>query len=80
MSYLPKHKAFILIIIMALLLGIAAYDLFSEQQDNVTMSKSGKIIDPATISGRSACEIPIPDITKREQSNQPVIEIKEISS
>jgi|GEM_PF-1354542 len=80
MSYLQKHKELIPIIIMALLLGIAGLDLYSKQQDNDTILKSGKMIDPATISGRAACEVPIPDITKQKQSNQSAFETKEISN
>lgn len=80
MSYLQKHKELILIIIIALLLGIAVFDLFSEQQDNAAIINSGKMIDPSTISGRAACEVPIPDISKQNQSKQPAFEAKEISN
>lgn len=65
---------------MVILLGIATHDLFDEQQNNSTILESGKVIDPATISGRAACEVPIPDITTRKQSKLPAIEVKEISN
>jgi hypothetical protein len=77
MSYLKPPKESILIILVLLLLGIAGYDLFSEQQNNAEIVNSGKKIDPSTISGRTACEVPIPDISNREQ---PVFETKEISN
>jgi len=80
MSYLKPAKESFLIILVLLLLGIAGYDLFSEQQDNAAIVNSGKKINPSTISGRTACEVPIPDITKRNQSKQPAFEAKEISN
>lgn len=80
MYYIKQRKALIPIFAVILLLGIAGYDLFSEQQDNAAIINSGKMIDPSTISGRAACEVPIPDISKRQQSEQPAFEAKEISN
>ncbi|NIT57688.1 MAG: hypothetical protein GWN00_16095 [Aliifodinibius sp.] len=77
MSYLKLPKESILIILVLLLLGIAGFDLFSKQQDNAAIVNSGKKIDPSTISGRATCEVPIPDISTREQ---PAFEAKEISN
>ncbi|WP_440999728.1 hypothetical protein [Fodinibius sp. SL11] len=80
MRYLKQRKELIPLIAVVILFGIAAHDLFSEQKDNSTILNSGKMIDPATISGRTACEVPIPDITKRKQSELPAFEAKEISN
>jgi hypothetical protein len=80
MHLLNQRKELIPLIAVGILLGIAAHDLFSEQQDNAAILNSGKTIDPATISGRATCEVPIPDITKRKQSKQPAFEAKEISN
>ena len=80
MHLLNQRKELIPLIAVSILLSIAAYDLFSEQQDNATLLKSGKMINPSTISGRAACEVPIPDISKRNQPKQPAFEAKEISN
>lgn len=80
MQLLKQRKELIPLLAVVILLGIAGYDLFSEQQDNAAIVNSGKIIDPSTISGRTACEVPIPDITKRKQSSLPDFEVKEISN
>lgn len=61
-----KRKEIIPIIAVLITLCIATYDLFSEQQDNSKLLNSGTRIDPVSISGRAACEVPIPDISKRE--------------
>jgi hypothetical protein len=68
MHFLKQRKELIPLLAVVILLGIAGYDLFSEQQDNDAVINSGKMIDPATISGRAACEVPIPDISKRNNS------------
>jgi hypothetical protein len=80
MQLLKQRKELIPLLAVVILLGIAGYDLFSEQQDNAAIVNSGKMIDPSTISGRAACEVPIPDISKRKQSEQPAFEAKEISN
>jgi hypothetical protein len=80
MTYLKQHKELVLIAVVALMLGIAGFDLFSEQQHNSELLNSGTRIDPATISGRAACEVPIPDISKRSQSEPATFKTKEISN
>ncbi|TYP92137.1 hypothetical protein LX73_2387 [Fodinibius salinus] len=80
MHLLNQRKELIPLIIVGILLGIAAYDLFSKQQENAAILNSGKMIDPATISGRTACEVPIPDLSKQEQAKIPVFNTKEISN
>ncbi|PAU94430.1 hypothetical protein CK503_06410 [Aliifodinibius salipaludis] len=80
MTYLKQHKKLIPLLAVAILLGIAGYDLLSEQQENAAIVNSRKMIDPSTISGRAACEVPIPDISKRAQSEQPAFEAKGISN
>lgn len=80
MQLLKQRKELIPLLAVVILLGIAGYDLFSEQQDNAAIVNSGKMIDLSTISGRAACEVPIPDISKRKQSEQPAFEAKEISN
>ncbi|NGP87664.1 hypothetical protein [Fodinibius halophilus] len=77
MHLLKQRKELISLIAVVILLGIAAHDLFSEQQDNTTILNSGKMIDPTTISGRAACEVPIPDISKRKQSELSAFEAKD---
>lgn len=80
MQLLKQRKELIPFLAVIILLGIAGYDLFSEQQDNAAIVNSGKVIDPSTISGRAACEVPIPDISKRKQYEQPAFEAKKISN
>ncbi|WP_445665171.1 hypothetical protein [Fodinibius sp. AD559] len=80
MPHFKQRKELLALVAVIILLGIAGYDLFSEQQDNAAIVNSGKMIDPTIISGRAACEVPIPDISKRTQSQQPAFEAKEISN
>lgn len=80
MYFLKHHKELIPVITVAVLLGIAAHDLFSNQQDNSDILNSGKLIDPATINGRIACEVAIPDISKREENRDTPFDVKEITN
>lgn len=66
MQQLKKHKELIPIIAIAIALSIAAFDLFSDQQNKAELLNLSKNIDPVTISGRAACEVPIPDLSKQE--------------
>ena len=66
MTFLQRHKEIIPIIAITITVCIAAYDLFSKQQDYSELLNSGTRINPVSLSGRAACEIPIPDISKQE--------------
>lgn len=61
------RKKWIPIIVVILAVGYVSYDLFREQQQNSKLLNSGTMINPVTIGGRAACEVPIPDITTRSQ-------------
>lgn len=65
MKFLKDRKELIPIIAIAITLGIASYNLFTEQQTNSDILNSGTRLDPVSISGRAACEVPIPDISQQ---------------
>lgn len=75
-----KRKEIIPIIAVLITLCIAAYDLFSEQQNNSEILNSGTRLDPVSISGRAACEVPIPDISKRETETKFTDQAKELTN
>lgn len=74
MSLPKKHKEIIPIIVVAIAISIASYNLFNDQQDNYELLNSGTTIHPETTSGRTSCEVPIRDISKQQDSQLPFIE------
>lgn len=78
MNYLKQQKEIVLLIAVGITLGIASYNLFNDQQENSELLNSGTTIDPVTISGRAACEVPIPDISKEQNSKSSSFETKDI--
>lgn len=79
MHYIQKHKEIIPIIAIIIAVGVASYDLFSDQQDNSELLNSGTTIDPVSLSGRAACEVPIPDVSKQQNTPSSAYEAKEIT-
>lgn len=80
MHYITKHKEIIPIIAVIIALSAASYDLFNDQKDNSELISSGKIINPVSLSGRTACEIPIPDVSRQKSTPPSAYKAKEITN
>lgn len=79
MNYLKQHIELIPILAIAVALGFATYDLFGDQQDNSDLLNSGNTIAPTTLSGRAACEVPIPDVSAQHKSDTLSFESTELN-
>lgn len=79
-KFLKQHKEIVFLIGVALVAGIAAHDLFSDQQQNSRLINSGTTLSPSNFSGRVSCEVPIPNVGSRMSPEQkdglPMIEVK----
>lgn len=79
MNYLKRHKELIPILAIAIALGFASYDLFGDQHANSELINSGTTIAPTTLSGRAACEVPIPDVSGQNKSDTLSFESNELN-
>jgi len=70
MKYLKQHKELIPLMIVVIILALAAQNLFKNQQKNAGLLNSGTVLAPSSFSGRTTCEIPIPDLYSREYSGR----------
>lgn len=52
---------------VAFVVGLAAHDLFDEQQQNSELINSGTTLQPSNFGGRVTCEVPIPSVGSRSE-------------
>ena len=64
-NFLKRHKEIVFLIGIALVVGLASHDLFSDQQQNSGLINSGTTLTPSNFSGRVSCEVPIPSVQSR---------------
>lgn len=69
MTYLKQRKEIIPMVAVVIAVCVASYNLFSDQQSNSELLNSGTTIDPAIVSGRSACEVPIRDVSTQHNAD-----------
>jgi hypothetical protein len=66
MHYLKQHKELIPFIIAMFIFVTAAFNLFREQRKNSRLLTKGATVLPTFATGRAACELPAPDLYRRE--------------
>lgn len=67
-NLLKRHKEIVFLVGVAFVLGIASYDLFSDQQQNSGLINSDTTLAPSGFSGRVTCEVPIPSVESKKVS------------
>jgi len=67
-SFIKRYKEILFLMGVVFVVGLAAHDLFNEQQQNSGLINSGNTLQPSNFGGRVSCEVPIPRVGPRKET------------